>query len=282
MKVKVILSWVLMLLISVSVFAGPVTFNDPNLLQAVRNAYEAQVGIPLSDPPTSEELSNPAFLELDASNLGISDLTGLEACISLQNLNLIENQIVDVSPIGGLTNLVSLKLGKNQITDISPLSGLSSNLLLLDIGYNEISDISVLASFTNLYGLNLGLGVIGLYDEIDYFATGVNNLDDSDMNVLTNLTNLGILSIGGLENVTSISFLNSLPDLTQLYLGSNPITDWSPLSSVAGSLNGFVVANCGLTQSALNTYVANMTNITFINADNPGILGIIAVSYTHL
>lgn len=282
MRFKAVFIAVVVLVLPLSVFSDEVTFNDSNLLEAVRTQYEAQVGVPLSIPPTSEELSNPQFIVLDASSLNIQDLTGLEACTSLQVLNLIGNQITDVSPLGnttygGLTNLQYLMLGKNQITNISPLATLSGNLLYLDIGYNQISDISVLSSFSNLVGLNLGFGVFGLYDEIGFFDTGVNNLDDSDLNVLINLTNLQVLSIGGLENVTSISFLSSLPNLTQLYLGSNPITDWTPLGSVDQNLNIFVESNCGLTQSALNNYVANMTNIKYVDDDNPGILAIIEV-----
>ncbi len=273
---------VMTFVLSISVFSDVVTFNDPNLLEAVKNQYEAQVGIPLNDPPTSEELANTLFISLDASFLSIQDLTGLEACTSLQVLNLIGNQITNVSPLGdttygGLTKLQFLMLGKNQITDISPLATLSGTLMYLDIGYNQISDISVLSSFSNLVGLNLGFGVLGLYDDIDLFATGVNNLDDSDLNVLTNLTNLQVLGIGGLENITSIAFLNSLPNLTQLYLGSNPISNWTPLGSVDQNLNIFVESNCGLTQSAVDNYVANMTNIKYVNEDNPGILVIIEI-----
>ncbi len=275
---------IITLLLSANALAGVVTFNDSNLLEAVKAQYEAQVGVPLSDPPTSEELSNSEFTSLDASYLNIQYLTGLEACTALEALNLIGNQITDLSPLGdttygGLTNLSVLMLGKNQITDISPLSNLAGNLNVLDIGYNQISDISTLSTFTNLIGLNLGFGVfVGLYPEgVDFFATGVNDLDDADLNVLTNLTNLGMLSIGGLENVTSIAFLNSLSNLTQLYLGNNPISDWTPLGAVDQNLNVFAEFNCGLTQSAVDNYVVNMTNITFIDEDNPGILAIIEV-----
>lgn len=276
-KMMMLLS-VFVYLVSVSLFAGPVTFNDPNLLQAVRNAYEAQVGVPLGDPPTSEELSDPNFTALDASYLGIADLEGLQYCTSLTALNLQGNEITDISQIGSLTNLQLLMLGKNQISDISALAPLSSSLILLDIGYNQISDISVLSTFSSLLGLNLGFGVYGLYPEgVDLFATGVNNLDDADMNVLNNLTNLSILSIGGLENVTSISFLSSLPNLTHLYLGNNPITDWTPLGFVDQNLNVFVDINCGLTQTAVDSYLSNMTNIEYVDDDNPGILIIIEI-----
>jgi len=110
MRIKVLVSMAVFLVLSLNVFATDVTFNDPNLLTAVQTQYEAQVGSPLSDPPQDTELSNPAFQTLEASYLGITDLTGLEACTSLTSLNLIGNAITDLSPISGLTSLVDLLL----------------------------------------------------------------------------------------------------------------------------------------------------------------------------
>ena len=54
-------------------------------------------------------------------------------------LNLNGNQIIDVSPLSGLTNLSWLFLAGNQIKDVSPLSGLT-NLSLLILHYNQITE----------------------------------------------------------------------------------------------------------------------------------------------
>ncbi len=273
MKKQFLLVVMAFALLSLSAFSADVTFNDSNLLEAVKAQYEAQVGVPLSDPPQDTELANSNFTTLDASYLGITDLTGLEACTSLVYLNLVSNAITDITPISGLSNLVYLMLGKNQITNITAITGLT-NLQYLDIGINQISDISGLSLLTNLIGLNLGFGSFFLYDDFDPFITGVNNLDNTDLAVLNSLTNLEILSIGGLENITDISFLNSLNNLKQLWLGSNPINDWTPLGSVDQNLNVFFSLNCGLTQTEVDNYVANMTNITYIDEDNPGLIGL--------
>ncbi len=273
MKIKSLIVMVAFVVLSLNAFTAEVIFNDPNLLSAVRVQYEAQVGVPLSDPPTDTELADPNFVELDASYLGITDLTGLEACTSLVSLNLIANDITDITPVSGLTSLVYLMVGRNQITNISSLSGLTS-LQYLDIGMNQISDISVLNSFINLIGLNLGFGTLFLYDDFDPFFTGGNNLDDSDLTVLASLTTLEVLSIGGLTNVSSISFLSSLNNLRQLWLGTNPISDWTPLGDVDQNLNAFLSVNCGLDQTVLENYVANMTNITALDEENIGLLGL--------
>jgi hypothetical protein len=57
---------------------------------------------------------------------------------NVTSLNLLNNQISDISPLAELTNLEWLNLGGNQISDISPLVGLV-NLEQLFIHRNQIS-----------------------------------------------------------------------------------------------------------------------------------------------
>ncbi|EDT14801.1 leucine-rich repeat domain-containing protein [Clostridium perfringens] len=90
----------------------------------------------------------------------ISDLTGLEHCTNLTELNLDSNNIKDISKLSKLTKLNSLMLGWNRgITDISPLSGLTY-LKTLDLEGNQISDIGALRGLINLMDLNLILNKI--------------------------------------------------------------------------------------------------------------------------
>ncbi|MDK0553985.1 leucine-rich repeat domain-containing protein [Clostridium perfringens] len=90
----------------------------------------------------------------------ISDLTGLEHCTNLTELNLDSNNIKDISKLSKLTKLNSLMLGWNRgITDISPLSGLTY-LKTLDLEDNQISDIGALRGLINLMDLNLILNKI--------------------------------------------------------------------------------------------------------------------------
>ena len=93
---------------------------------------------------------------LDARERNIADLTGLEYCSNLSELQLWGNEISDISPLADLTNLTSLVLGDNQISDFLPLAGLTG-LTSLSLHSNQISDISVLVD-------NNGLGE---GDEVD-------------------------------------------------------------------------------------------------------------------
>ena len=69
-------------------------------------------------------------------------------------LNLGYNQIIDVSPLAGLTSLTELGIGGNPGIDVSLLAGLT-NLSVLNLGYNQIVDVSPLAGLTNLTRLYL-------------------------------------------------------------------------------------------------------------------------------
>ena len=80
-----------------------VTFNDPNLEEAVMAAIDIE-----------ERSIYPSDLKglesLHADQRNISDLTGLEHCSDLVRLYLDRNNIDDISPLASLTNLTRLYL----------------------------------------------------------------------------------------------------------------------------------------------------------------------------
>ena len=93
---------------------GAVTFADPNLETAIREA----IRIPERPIYPSDLRGITSF---SASGRNISNLTGLEHCINLTHLDLSHNQIGNISPVGNLTNLAYLQLDLNGISNISPL-----------------------------------------------------------------------------------------------------------------------------------------------------------------
>ena len=224
-----------------------VTFADPNLEQAVRDA----LGIPAGQPITKADMAR--LTDLDASNRGIQNLSGLEYAINLQNLSLGYNQISDISLLTNLTKLQWLYLMYNQISDISPLANLTNlqyldlmynrisnirplgsltNLLWLGLERNQISDISPLASLTNLQGLNLSgnqiSNISALANLTKLQSLGLIGNQISDISLLANLTNLQGLGLSG-NQISNISALANLTKLQSLALSANQIRDISPL-----------------------------------------------------
>lgn len=128
----------------------------------------------------------------------------LEKLINLTCLDLGDNYIRNITPLGNLTNLTELCLGKNQINDIMPLAKLT-NLTELYLDFNQISDITPLASLTNLTRLGLTSNHI------------------SDITPIANLTNLTELYLND-NQISDIMPLAKLTNLTNLYLSYNQIS----------------------------------------------------------
>ena len=117
-------------------------FPDANLEAVIRKSINKLEGhIYISD---LESLTT-----LVAQESEISDLTDIEYCVNLQELQIGQNNISDLSPLASLTNLQALGLESNNISNLSPLAGLT-NLKHLWLSENNISDISILAGLNNL------------------------------------------------------------------------------------------------------------------------------------
>ena len=119
-----------------------VAFPDANLEVAIRKAINKPEG-----PIYASDLE--PLTELDLLGNNISDISSLISLTNLQELNLNSNNISDILPLAGLNNLQMLDLNKNNISDISPLAGLT-NLEWLFLEENNISDISALAELSNI------------------------------------------------------------------------------------------------------------------------------------
>ncbi len=121
----------------------------------------------------------------------------------------IRRQIVDLSPLAGLSGVTSLNLINTQVTDLSPLAGLSS-LRLLDLTGTQVSDLSPVAGLSGLTFLLLS------YTQV------------SDLSPLAGLSGLTSLTLGD-TNVSDLSPLAGLSGLTSLYLRATQVSDLSPL-----------------------------------------------------
>lgn len=183
-----------------------ITIPDANLLAAVREA---------AGKAPEESISNIDMLKLtgfDASNRGISNLSGLEYAANLQYLNLSDNQICDISKLAGLNQLEYLVLANNQISDVSVIANLTALKGLGLARNNSISSLTPLVANTNLEILNIN-------------DIGINNIS-----FIQNMLNLNTFSACGNE-ITDISVLQDKHNLQTLHLSDNKISDISPLNN---------------------------------------------------
>ena len=206
----------------------PVYFTDANLEAAVRE----ELGMPELYPiyPNAMLL----LTNLDASNSGILDLTGLEYATNLYRLVLNDNLVSDLEPISDLTQLSELELNHNQISDVFYLSQLT-NLTKLELNNNSISNLEHLSALTNLVDLQLDFNLITDISDL----SGLTNLEvlylrGNQISTIDDLSGLTkVLSLDLRENlIEDINALSGLTELYQLGLSDNLISDISPLSGL--------------------------------------------------
>ena len=78
-----------------------------------------------------EPLAGLTWLEeLDLSNCGVTDITPLSGLTSLTWLNLSDNSISDLTPLSGLTGLTYLNLSGNPIPDYGPVEDRDGLILI--------------------------------------------------------------------------------------------------------------------------------------------------------
>jgi hypothetical protein len=97
--------------------ATEIIFPDPNLEQVIRNAIDQPNG-----PLLYGSIKMINLLDV-LSSANVENLEGMQNLTGLNHLNIVSNQINDISPLAGLINLEYLSLYNCQITDITPLAG---------------------------------------------------------------------------------------------------------------------------------------------------------------
>lgn len=160
-----------------------------------------------------EELKYMVYLEeLQIYQNKISDLTPLKGLTNLKILSLFKNEISDLSPLSGLVQLEALYLRANKLTDISPIDGLYG-LTMLDLSENAISDITPLSGMTELTLLRL---------------------NDNKITSISSLGNMKKMSRLHLQNnsIEDISSIQNMIEITEIYLNSNKIKSIEPIRSL--------------------------------------------------
>lgn len=170
---------------------------------------------------TKEEAER--VIELNADNLGINTLKGIEFMPNLYRLSLSNNNLSDISHLKSLSHLDKLNLSCNQISDISPLENIDY-LFELDLSNNIICNIESLKGLANFsdvpHNLNLSNNRIS---DISVLCENIRleNLDLSN-NRISDTSSLSLLLRADSLNDLNLSNNNisELPDLTQLNIYS--------------------------------------------------------------
>ena len=124
-------------------------FKDAKLEAAIRKALDKPAGVIAASDLASLE-------KLEASFLGITDITGLEHATNLTSLNISHNPISDITSLAGLTKLKRLLIYKIRISDLKPLADLTQ-VEFVTFWETNVSDLTPLKSWKNLQSIELRL-----------------------------------------------------------------------------------------------------------------------------
>lgn len=117
-------------------------------LTGLREIYFTYNGT-LSDISPLRHLIYIRVLQLIGNN--ITDITPISELYLLEELDLSENpDLSDIRPLSGLNSLIDLRISSSKVEDIFPLSDLIS-LAYVDLSWNRITNIGPLVD-------NLGIG----------------------------------------------------------------------------------------------------------------------------
>ncbi|RLN63610.1 hypothetical protein BBJ28_00004823 [Nothophytophthora sp. Chile5] len=100
------------------------------------------------------EFTQLRSLRLESIVESVHTFSFLSGLVLLENLNLQESPISDLTVLGAMTRLTNLNLYGTQVTDVSPLAGLMQ-LEWIDLGETSVSDVGPLNGLRNLRRLYL-------------------------------------------------------------------------------------------------------------------------------
>ena len=230
--------------VSTSQVAAQNVIADDNLKAAINAAFTAQ-GV--ATPRTSgqavleSELSNAAFLQLDASGEEITDLDGLQYATNLTHLDLSHNALKDELVVGidgvtknkdpseansvlrhlsELASLEELYLSNNSIIQIAALRNLK-NLTKLAIDRNQISDFSTLVHNAGVGSDNPGMG------SGDTIWLGANRFGNAapigSGEDIVPVSQFHASNLPSLVNLAGITVHTSFGKVLPLYTGDDPL-----------------------------------------------------------
>ncbi|MFC4224451.1 leucine-rich repeat domain-containing protein [Lysinibacter cavernae] len=206
-----------------------VSIPDAALADAINASLKHAAGTPI----TEADMDTLGYFE--ASDSGITNLTGLEYAHNMYYAKFTRNAISDISPLANSTALTRLYLDSNNLTDLSALAQLTG-LTTLTFDSNAIDDVTPLSNLSNLTWLSFhnnniaDVAPLAGLTNVETMIGSVNQIED--LTPLSGLSGLRDLRLGD-NNISDVSPLAALNDLSILRIASNDIVDLSPFAGLS-------------------------------------------------
>ncbi len=172
---------------------------------------------------------------------GVDDATlaaGLAAFAGASYVSVKESNLTTLAPFAIVRSATQVQLYKVQCTDLKPLASCAA-VRTLEIKYCSITDMSGLAAMPALESIDLyGSTVAGSFAplascprlrKIDFYAVKAPQETYDSLGALRQVTSF----YGGLTKMTSLKWVASVPQATELKVFAEKIDDMSPVSKLA-------------------------------------------------
>ncbi len=177
------------------------------------------------------------YTELHAlllENNMVRDISPVKNNTEIYSLSFDNNQVTDISVAAGFTKMIAFYASGNKINDISALSGLSDRLKTVNLNDNRISDGAPLGSLNRLIHLTISRNTIKDMDFIEKLEClcylEIDGLGASSVK----LPSAYLKHLSAADNqLSDISFVNSLKGLHYLNLSNNKISDVKGVSGLS-------------------------------------------------
>lgn len=211
---------------------------------------------------------------LDLSGCGISDISLLSLCTSLERLDLGDNRISDLTPLMDITGLKSLDLENNRIGDLRPLLGLTK-LEYLNLAGNEIDSVTALSDLKKLTELHLSrnpLKSISSLSDLTALKTlclDATEIKDSSLSKLYKLSSLRTLLLDENEGLTQAAVDELKKKLPSCAVSFTPVTVTLELGgkSFKSDVTELSLVNCGISDIGVLSRCTSLKKLDL--SDNP-------------
>ena len=259
--------------------------NEPKIktfsaLFSLKNVVKLELsGCEITDTSLVEALSSLIWLEdLNLNNNLITNISSLSNMIKLRNLSVSNNNIKTLEGIESLSNLTTFIASKNIINNISPLSS-HPKMKTLDLSENLVQDLTSISSMSVLSNLNIAGNKLSKLNGIQRLTQiKTLNISDnpslSDVSMLSSFISLSDLNVNGTA-VSSLVSIAGIQSLVTLDISNTSITDFAFLSNL--SLKNLTAANLGITNDNLNI-LGKLSTIQTLYINNNSITDVSALS----
>ena len=209
--------------------SGTVRIPDPILRSVIERLLEKENGATIT-PEDMERLN-----QIEVNENGIQDLTGIEYATNLEHIEFEHNAISDLTPLTNLTRLNNIKLRGNQITDVAPLAKLF-NVEWMGLEENQITDFSPLQNLKKLNGIGISgnpvTDVSPLAGMISLEGVAALKTRITDFSPLASLPRLEWIEFGNDPTISTLPSLTGIKTLRRLKITGTKISDISRLAAL--------------------------------------------------